>query len=157
MRTRPQDAKTIIASLVALLALSVPLYAQAMPMASPAGPTKPMPETSGMSAMGKCCNMTQMGGVMQKMQADTKAMDEEMDGLVVTMNQATGTDKLDAMAAVITKMAQQRKIMDQKMAAMQKSMMGSGMMGGMGSGMKMPATPAPPMTTDPSMTMPQSK
>ena len=146
MRTTPQDAKTVIASLAALLALSAPLFAQAMPMASPAGPAKPMPGTSG---MGK------MGDMMQKMQADTKAMDDELDGLVATMNQATGSDKMDAMAAVITKMAQQRKIMDQKMAAMQKSMM-PGMMGGMGSGMKMPSATAPP-PTDPSMTMPQSK
>jgi len=100
--------------------------------------------------------MDKMGGMMQKMQADTKAMDDELDGLVLTMNQATGSDKMDAMAAVITKMAQQRKVMDQKMAAMQKSMM-QGMMGGMGSGMKMPPATAPPMNMDPSMTMPQSK
>jgi hypothetical protein len=133
MKTTPQNAKTIIASLAALLALSAPLFAQAMPMASPARPMKPMPGTSG---MGK------MGGMMEKMQADTKAMDDELDGLVATMNLATGSDKMDAMAAVITKMAQQRRTMDQKMAAMQKSMMqgmrGHGMMGGMGSGMKMP-------------------
>jgi len=153
MRTTPQDAKTIIASLAALLALSAPLFAQAMPMASPAVPTKPMPGTSGMGKMG---GMGKMDGMMQKMQADTKAMDDELDGLVLTMNQATGSDKMDAMAAVITKMAQQRKVMDQKMAAMQKSMM-QGMMGGMGSGMKMPPATAPPMNMDPSMTMPQSK
>lgn len=155
MRTTPQDAKTIVASLVALLALSVPLYAQTMPMPSAAGPMKPMPGTSGMGAMDKG---SKMGDMMQKMQADTKAMDDEMDGLVVTMNQATGSDKMDAMAAVITKMAQQRKMMDQKMAAMQKSMMqgmmGNGMMGGMGSGMKMPPAASPPMTTNPSMAMP---
>ena len=155
MRTTPQDAKTVIASLAALLALSAPLFAQAMPMASPAGPTKPMPGTSGMGKMGGMGGMGKMGDMMQKMQADTKAMDDELDGLVATMNQATGSDKMDAMAAVITKMAQQRKIMDQKMAAMQKSMM-PGMMGGMGSGMKMPLATAP-SPTDPSMTMPQSK
>jgi hypothetical protein len=172
MRTTPQDTKTILASLAALLALSAPLFAQALPMASPAGPMKPMPGTSGMGAMdkgGKMGGMMPMGAMMQKMQADTKAMDDELDGLVVTMNQTTGNDKMDAMAAVITKMAQQRKIMDQKMAAMQKSMMqgmmggmgkmggmGSGMMGGMGNGMKMPPATAPP-AMDPSMTMPPSK
>jgi hypothetical protein len=163
--------KTTFASLGALLALSAPLFAQAMPMASPAGSMKPMPRTSGMGAMdkgGKMGGMMPMGAMMQKMQADTKAMDDELDGLVVTMNQATGSDKMDAMAAVITKMAQQRKTMDQKMAAMQKSMMqgmmGGGMMGGMGSGMKMPSatekmpsTTEKPMTMDPSMTMPPSK
>jgi len=88
------------------------------------------------------------GGMMQmhaKMQADMKAMDDELDGLIVKMNQSSGPDKMDAMAAVITKMAQQRKMMDQKMAAMQASMMQC-MMGNMG-GMKM----TPPMT------MPQGK
>jgi hypothetical protein len=140
MRTTPQNAKTIIASLAALMALSSPLFAQAMPMASPARPMKPMPGTSG---MGK------MGDMMQKMQADTKAMDDELDGLVATMNLANGSDKMDAMAAVITKMAQQRKIMDQKMAAMQKSMM-QGMMGGMGKGMMGGSMGG-------GMTMPQSK
>ncbi len=164
MRTTPQDAKAIVASLAALLALSAPLFAQAMPLASPAGSMKPMPRTSGTGAGDKgdkMGDMMKMGGMMQKMQADTKAMDVELDGLVITMNQATGSDKMDAMAAVITKMAQQRKTMDQKMAAMQKSMMqgmmGGGMMGGMGSGMKMPSTTEKPMTMDPSMTMPPSK
>ncbi len=120
-----------------------------------------MGKMGDMGGMGKMGGMMQMGGMgkmgdmMQKMQADTKAMDDELDGLVATMNQATGSGKMDAMAAVITKMAQQRKIMDQKMAAMQKSMM-PGMMGGMGSGMKMPLATAP-SPTDPSMTMPQSK
>lgn len=164
MRTTLQDAKTTLASLAALLALSAPIFAQATPVASPAGPTKPMPGTSGMGAMdkgGKMGGMMQMDAMMQKMQADTKAMDDELDGLVVTMNQATGSDKMAAMAAVITKMAQQRKMMDQKMAAMQKSMMqgmmGHGMMGGMGGGMKMPSNTDKPMTMDPSMTMPPSK
>ena len=146
------------ASLCAALLLAVS-YAQAEPMNG-------VPSMSGMtqgskSTMQGSGGMMQMSGMMQKMQADTKAMDDELDGLVVTMNQATGSAKTDAMAAVITKMAQQRRMMDQKMAAMQKSMMmgmmGNGMMGGMGSGMKMPTTPAQPMTMDPSMMMPRSK
>ncbi len=147
--------KTIISSLAAGLVLTAAVHAQ--------GPMK-TGQIKGMSQKGSKGTMPgrvkgnggMMGGMMQKMQADTKAMDDELDELVTTMNQATGSDKMDAMAMVITKMAQQRKTMDQKMAAMQKSMM-QGMMGnGMMGGMKMPPTTAPP-TMDPSMTMPQSK
>lgn len=117
--------------------------------------SKSAAQGSGSVMRGSMMGKGTMGGMMQKMQADTKAMDDELDGLVVTMNQATGSDKMDAMTAVITKMAQQRKTMDQNMAAMQKSMM-QGMMGGTGGGMKVPPATAPPMM-DPSMTMPPSK
>ena len=127
--TRPTTA-TIFTALIAGLALASPLYAQA-------DKTMTMPGRGTASRMGG--GMMGADGMMQmhaKMQADMKAMDDELDGLVVKMNQAGSSDKMDAMAAVITKMAQQRKMMDQKMAAMQDSMMRS-MMGKMGGGMKM--------------------
>ena len=127
--TRPTTA-TIIAALAVGLALAAPLYAQA-------DKTMTMPDRGTASKMSG--GMMGSGGMMQmhaKMQADMKAMDDELDGLVVKMNQAGSSDKMDAMAAVITKMAQQRKMMDQKMAAMQDSMM-RGMMGKMGGGIKM--------------------
>ena len=138
MKTTRQTAKTIITGLAVSLALAVPFHAQAnQPMT--------MPGNSGSMAMGggmKGMNggMKGMGGMMQMqanmkaMQADMKAMDDELDALVVKMNQASGSEKTDAMAAVITKMAQQRKMTNQKMAAMQESMM-HGIMGNMG-GMK---------------------
>ncbi len=161
--------KTMISSLAIGLVLTAAVHAQEpMKMGQmkmghmKTGPMKGMSQKGSKGTMpGKMKgNGGMMGGMMQKMQADTKAMDDELDRLVATMNQATGSDKMDAMAAVITKMAQQRKTMDQKMAAMQKSMMqgmmGHGMMGGMSGGMKMPSTTAPP-TMDPSMTMPPSK
>ena len=127
--TRPTTA-TIFTALAVGLALASPLYAQA-------DKTMTMPGRGTASKMGG--GMMGSGGMMQmhaKMQADMKAMDDELDRLVVKMNQAGSSDKMDAMAAVITKMAQQRKMMDQKMAAMQDSMM-RGMMGKMGGGMKM--------------------
>jgi hypothetical protein len=152
MKTAQRVVKTIIGGLAAGLALASPLHAQTAPMPGMPPPAAPMPGMDGMMQMHK---------KMQQMQADTKAMDDSLAALVVTMNQATGSDKTNAMAAVITKMAQQREMMDQKMAAMQKAMMqgmmGKGMMGGMGSGMKMPPTTNKPMTMDPSMTMPPSK
>jgi len=130
MKTTRPIATTIAAALIVGLALAPPLYAQA-------DKTLTMPGRGTTSKMGS--GMMGAGGMMQmhaEMQADMKAMDDELDGLVVKMNQAGSSDKMDAMAAVITKMAQQRKMMDQKMAAMQESMM-RGMMGKMGGGMKM--------------------
>ncbi len=136
MKTTQQVVKTIVGGLAAGLALASPLHAQTAPMPGMPPPAAPMPGMSG---------MMQMHEKMQQMQADTKAMDDSLAALVVTMNQADGRDKVGAMAAVITKMAQQREVMDQKMAAMQASMM-QGMMGGM----KM----APPAAASPPMTMP---
>ena len=130
MKTTRPIATTIVAALIVGLALAPPLYAQA---------DKPMTMSGRATASKMGGSMMGAGGMMQmhaKMQADMKAMDDELDGLVVKMNQAGSSDKMDAMAAVITKMAQQRKMMDQKMAAMQESMM-RGMMGKMGGGMKM--------------------
>lgn len=77
---------------------------------------------------------TMMGGNMmeqckammesrEKMQAEMKAMDAELDKLVAEMNAAPADKKADATAAVITKMAEQRKMMREKMEAMHMSMM----------------------------------
>ncbi|HZS18768.1 MAG TPA: hypothetical protein VFA51_12645 [Candidatus Udaeobacter sp.] len=71
-----------------------------------------------------------MGGMMQehqKMAAEMKAQDAELDRLVAEMNAATGEKKIDAIAAVITKMVEQRKAMHQKMGGMH-GMMEGGMM-----------------------------
>ena len=127
MKTIRQTVNTIIAGLAVTSALAVPVHAQTNQM-------PPMPGKSGAMAMGG--GMKAMQADMKAMQADTKAMDDELGALVVRMNQTSGSDKTDAMAAVITKMAQQRQMMDQKMAAMQASMM---------QGMTPPMKMAPPM------------
>jgi hypothetical protein len=113
-----------------------------------------MPDKSDMGTMDKG-NKTGAGGKMpmhEQMQADMKAMDDELDVLVVKMSQAYGIDKMGAMAAVITKMAQQRKMMDQKTATMQGAMM-QGMM----SGTKMSPPADKPMNMGMPTTMPQGK
>lgn len=69
----------------------------------------------------------------QKMQADMQAMEAETDKLVAEMNQATGQKKIDAMAALLTKLVEQRKTMMGKMDAMHGDMMQM-MMEGMGPG-----------------------
>jgi arginine deiminase len=67
-------------------------------------------------------NMSEMH---QKMEAEMKAQDAELDKLVSEMNTATGDKKADAMAAVLSKIVEQRKTMHEKMAGMQMDMKGA--------------------------------
>lgn len=63
--------------------------------------------------------------MQQKMEAEMKAQDAELDKLVADMNAATGDKKVDAIAAVVSKMVEQRKTMHEKMAGMHMDMMNS--------------------------------
>jgi hypothetical protein len=47
----------------------------------------------------------------QKMMADMKASQKKLDDLVAAMNQATGDDKVDKLAAVVTEMVAQHREM----------------------------------------------
>ena len=69
----------------------------------------------------------QMAEMHQKMDAEMKAQNAELDKLVAAMNSATGEKKVDAIASVVNKLVEQRKAMHEKMAAMHKDMQG-GMM-----------------------------
>ncbi len=66
----------------------------------------------------------------QKMMAEMAAMDQKLDTLISQMNAAQGQAKVDAMAAVITEMVNQRKQMEQHMSSMMGMMGQRGMMGG---------------------------
>jgi hypothetical protein len=66
-----------------------------------------------------------MSEMHQKMEAEMKAQDAELDKLVADMNAATGDKKVDAIAAVVSKMVEQRKAMHEKMAVMHMGMMNS--------------------------------
>ena len=53
----------------------------------------------------------------QKMMADMKASQKRLDDLVAAMNQATGDDKVDKLAAVVTELvAQQREMCGRMMS-----------------------------------------
>jgi hypothetical protein len=69
----------------------------------------------------------QMAEMHQKMDAEMKAENAELDKLVAAMNSATGEKKVDAIAAVVSKLVEQRKAMHEKRAAMHEKMQG-GMM-----------------------------
>ena len=61
----------------------------------------------------------------QKMEAEMKAQDAELDKLVAAMSSATGDKKADAVAAVVAKLVEQRKAMHSQMSGMHGDMMGA--------------------------------
>jgi ElaB/YqjD/DUF883 family membrane-anchored ribosome-binding protein len=67
-------------------------------------------------------NMSEMH---QKMEAEMKAEDAELDKLVSEMNTATGEKKAAAMAALLSKIVEQRKTMHEKMGDMHSDMKGA--------------------------------
>ena len=70
-------------------------------------------------------NPAKMSEMHQKMEAEMKAQDAELDKLVSEMNTATGDKKADAMAALLGKIVGQRKTMHEKMAGMHMDMKGT--------------------------------
>lgn len=77
------------------------------------------PQTPGKMTM----DCQAMMASRQKMMEDMKAMDARLDGLVQTMNSATGQAKADATAAVVSELVTQRKTMRDGMAKGQAAMM----------------------------------
>ncbi len=65
-------------------------------------------------------DMTGMKGMMGKgqMMSNWKDQDAELDKLVAEMNSAPADKKLDAVAAVVTKLVEQRKAMHEQMQKM---------------------------------------
>jgi hypothetical protein len=61
-------------------------------------------------------------GGMQRMMADTKEQDARIDALVTRMNAAKGEAKIDAIAELLTLMAQQRREMEARMMQMHEQM-----------------------------------
>jgi len=76
---------------------------------------------------------------MTRMMGEMKASDAKLDALVQAMNAATGAEKTNAIATVVTALVEERRSMRSSMAAMMKMM-------GMMNQMSTPATaaPAPP-------------
>ncbi len=81
-----------------------------------------------------------MAEMHQKMEAEMNAQNAELDKLVAAMNSATAEKKVEAVAAVVSKLVEQRKMRDEKMAEMHKNMQGG--MGGMMKG-KGESAPSP--------------
>ena len=74
-------------------------------------------------------NMQDMMKMHEQMMADMKAADSKLDALVTEMNAAGGEAKVNAVAAVVTELVRQQKLMHEHMGQMHQQMMGGrGMM-----------------------------
>jgi hypothetical protein len=137
-----------------LLAAAGLVWAQSVPAPSqPAGAhTMMMGSMSGNAGMG-----TTMAGHQAMMaqhrawMGEEKALDAKLDKLVQAMDEAHGTQKVDAVAAVVRELVTQRKALGQHMLAMQPMMMQHAQMGtmphmGMMEGMFAPQSDAPART-----------
>lgn len=100
--TRTSNTQRMMLGLgcLAAIALATPLQAQTR--------EAPAERQQQMGMMAQC----------QKMMADTKAGEAKLDDLVARMNAATGQLKIDQMAAVLTELVAQRKMMHAHMAMM---------------------------------------
>ncbi len=129
----------IVAGCAAVVMSAMPAVAEQMPMGfRPAATEQAKPE-SGMAAdMAAKCQA--MMADRDKMMADMKAADQKLDDLVSRMNAASGVEKADATAAVVTEMVTERRTMRDGMMKMQQAMMAH-MMEHMQSGQPMAMCP----------------
>jgi len=76
------------------------------------------PETTDQTKEQRCGCLGMMGMDMGKMMSDWKDQEAELDKLVAEMNGAPLDKKVDAIAAVVTKLVEQRKAMHERMQNM---------------------------------------
>lgn len=122
--SRPARAITPIVLTVAVVAGGVAVAGQTS--ATPQGTTKPQPATPqrGAMMMPDEAKASTMMAEREQMMAEMKAMDQKLNDLVAKMKTARGTEKVDALAAVVTELVAQRASMRDRMTAMQGRMMG---------------------------------
>ena len=109
----------MMAGCAAVVISAVPGLAAQTPQAPQHATTDQVKPPSGMEA--KCQAMM---AERDKMMTDMKAADQRLDGLVATMNTASGTEKMAATATVVTEMVTQRRTMRDGMMKMHEDMMG---------------------------------
>jgi hypothetical protein len=113
-------ATGFVAGCAAVVISAMPSLAGQMPQGAATAKAKPQ---SGMASdMAAKCQA--MMAEKQKMMAEMKAADQRIDGLVSSMNAASGMDKMAATAAVVTEMVTQHRTMRDGMMKMQEDMMG---------------------------------
>jgi ATP phosphoribosyltransferase len=82
----------------------------------------PSDEAKPASDMAARCQA--MMAAREQMMTEMKAADRRLDDLVAKMNAASGMEKTDAAAVVVTEMVAQRRVMRDGMAKTQQGMMG---------------------------------
>jgi hypothetical protein len=114
--------KAIVAGCAAVVISAIPSLAGQMPQAPPQATTAKAKPASGMAAdMAAKCQA--MMADHEKMMAEMKAADQRLDDLVTKMNAASGMEKADATAAVVSEMVAQRLAMRDGMMKMEHEMM----------------------------------
>ena len=95
------------------------LIASALPLTAVLAEDPGKPDATAQT-QGQGCGMMGMKAMMHQgpMAPDWKTQDAELDQLVAEMNGAPADKKLDAVAAVVTKLVEQRKAMHEQMRTM---------------------------------------
>jgi uncharacterized protein HemX len=118
---KQQTTLTLVIRSSFLLAVAVAFSAAIW---SPVQAQKAEPAAGEMKMDGKMMEHCQeMKELKQKMMEDMKVQDAELAEQLAEMNSASEDTKVDLMAAVITKMVEQRIAMDTRIAKMQEEMM----------------------------------
>lgn len=86
-----------------------------------AGKSSATVQTAAQCQMGAQCKT--MMDMQRNLQAEIKNNDAQLDKLVAAMNKATGTQKIDDLAAVVTKVVSQREETQRQILAIQSRMM----------------------------------
>jgi hypothetical protein len=119
MKQQTTSALAICSSFVLAVAMTV-----AVAIWSPVQAQKVEPAAGEMKMDGKVMEGCEAMQARKKaMMEDMKAQDAELAEQTAAMNSAPQDKKVDLMAAVITKMVEQRIAMDARMAKMQEEMM----------------------------------
>ncbi|MEP6753973.1 MAG: hypothetical protein ABJA67_00615 [Chthonomonadales bacterium] len=110
----------VVASMIAGMTLIKPTtaFAQHHPKMSEKATAKG--EMASGNMMADCMKMMEKHKQMQTMMA---GMDKKLADMNATVKARTGSEKMDAMAALVSEMVMQRKQMNEKMATMQSEMM----------------------------------
>lgn len=107
----------------ALLAVTAGLPAQTQQPATQQPHQHGTPTQTGQPDSGMMAKCQAMMAQHKAAMAEQQQADERLDTLVATMTRASGQQKTDAVAAVVTEMVTQRKAMHERMLKMQRGMM----------------------------------
>jgi len=112
----------MVAGCAAVLMSAMPSLAGQMPQGPKAATAKAKPQAGMPTDMAAKCQA--MMADHEKLMKEMKAADQRLDDLVAKMKAASGTEKVDATAAVVNEMVTQRRTMRDGMMKMEGGMMG---------------------------------
>ena len=118
---------TLVSALVALTfsaAITLPAVEATQKLSTHTNAVPDQHETAGAPDHGGQSTTQHMMKMHEQMMAEMKAADARLDALVRDMNAATGNARIDAIAAVLNELLQQRKAMHECVAKMSEHMMG---------------------------------